>query len=242
MIENRFIRSLEICWDRIPADSYLRSIPAIASLRRMDFEKNITFFVGENTTGKSSLLEAIAAAYGFNPEGGTMNYRFSTYDDLSELHNAVRLVKGYNRALTGYFFRAESFFNLATKADEYDRLNPRGPSFGDRSLHEQSHGESFLSFFQTFEGVGLYLMDEPEAALSPQRQLTLLLHIVQLAKKGAQFIIVSHSPILLGTPDARIHSFDGGRIHEITWVETESYSVTKLFLEHREAVLKQLLE
>ena len=128
MIENRFIRSLEICWDRIPADSYLRSIPAIASLRRMDFEKNITFFVGENTTGKSSLLEAIAAAYGFNPEGGTMNYRFSTYDDLSELHNAVRLVKGYNRALTGYFFRAESFFNLATKADEYDRLNPRGPS------------------------------------------------------------------------------------------------------------------
>ena len=242
MIENRFIRELSINWEQIPKDSYLWDIPSIVSTKNLTFQQNITFFVGENTTGKSSLLEAIAVAYGFNPEGGTMNYRFSTYDDISELHNAVRLTKGYRRALTGYFFRAESFFNLATMADEYDKLNPWGPSFGDRSLHEQSHGESFLSFFQTFESAGLYLMDEPEAALSPQRQLTLLLHITRLAEKGAQFIIVSHSPILLGIPEAQIYSFDDGAIHEISWEETESYQVTKLFLEHREAVLHQLID
>ena len=160
----------------------------------------------------------------------------------SELHNAVRLVKGYRRALTGYFFRAESFFNLATKADEYDRENPWGPSFGDRSLHAQSHGESFLSFFQTFKSAGLYLMDEPEAALSPQRQLTLLLYMKRLAEQGSQIVVASHSPILLGIPDAQIYSFDGGVIHEISWEETESYRLTKLFLDHRESVLKQLLK
>ena len=145
MIENRFIRGLTINWSQIPKDSYLWNIPALAGMNSLDFQKNITFFVGENTTGKSSLLEAIAVAYGYNPEGGTINYRFSTNDDYSELYNAVRLIKGYRHAMTGYFFRAESFFNLATKADEYDRQNPWGPSFGDRSLHAQSHGESFLA-------------------------------------------------------------------------------------------------
>ena len=215
---------------------------SVSSKLELTFQKNITFFVGENTTGKSSLLEAIAVAYGYNPEGGTINYRISTNDDYSELHNAVRLVKSYRRALTGYFFRAESFFNLATKADEYDRENRWGPSFGGRSLHAQSHGESFLSFFQTFKSAGLYLMDEPEAALSPQRQLTLLLHIKLLAEQGSQFIVASHSPILLGIPDAQIYSFDGGVIHEISWEETESYRLTKLFLDHRESVLKQLLK
>ena len=242
MTQDLFIRGLSVDWSQIPPDSYLREIPAIAGMENLSFHKNVTFFVGENATGKSTLLEAIAVAYGFNPEGGTMNYRFSTWDDVSVLGLKMRLIKGYNRALTGYFFRAESFFNLASKAAEYDMQNPYGPSFGDRNLHEQSHGESFLSFFQTFHDAGLYLMDEPEAALSPQRQLTLLYHMDRLSRLGAQFIIASHSPILLGMPGAEILSFDSRRIHEIKWEDTESYRITKLFLEHREAVLRRLFE
>ena len=242
MTQDLFIRGLSVDWSQIPPDSYLREIPAISGIENLSFHKNVTFFVGENATGKSTLLEAIAVAYGFNPEGGTMNYRFSTWDDVSVLGLKTRLIKGYNRALTGYFFRAESFFNLASKAAEYDIQNPYGPSFGDRNLHEQSHGESFLSFFQTFHDAGLYLMDEPEAALSPQRQLTLLYHLDRLSRLGAQFIIASHSPILLGMPGAEILSFDSGRIHEIKWEDTESYRITKLFLEHREAVLRRLFE
>ncbi len=242
MVQDLFIRGLSVDWSQIPEDSYLRGIPVVAGIDDLSFSHNVTFLAGENATGKSTLLEAIAVAYGFNPEGGTINYRFSTWDDISVLGSKMRLIKGYNRALTGYFFRAESFFNLASKAAEYDAQNPYGPSFGDRDLHDQSHGESFLSFFQTFSDAGLYLMDEPEAALSPQRQLTLLYHMVRLSKLGAQFIVASHSPVLLGMPGAQILSFDGGSIHEISWENTESYRITKLFLDHREAVLRHLFE
>ena len=241
MIDSKFIRGLSVDWSAIPEDSYLRGIPAIAGLDALAFDRNVTFLVGENATGKSTLLEAVAVAYGFNPEGGTLNFRFSTWDEPGTLGDALRLVKSYRRARTGYFFRAESFFNLASKAAEYDAERGR-PSYGNVSLHEQSHGESFLSFFQTFDGPGLYLMDEPEAALSPQRQLTLLLHMARMAAGDAQFIVASHSPILLGLPDAQLLSFDGGAIHEIAWEETDSYHVTKLFLDQREGLLKKLLE
>lgn len=239
-MDTKFIRGLSIDWSQIPRGSYLRDIPAIAGLDALALRSNVTFLVGENGTGKSTLLEAIAVAYGFNPEGGTLNYRFSTWDDVSELGEALRLVRSYRRARTGYFFRAESFFNLASKAAEYDAERGR-PSYGDVSLHEQSHGESFLSFFQTFDGPGLYLMDEPEAALSPQRQLTLLLHMSRMAAGDAQFIVASHSPILLGLPGASLLSFDGGEIREIAWEDTDSYRVTKLFLDQREALLRRLL-
>ena len=241
MIENRFIRSLAIDWSGIPGDSYLRRIPAIAGLDTLAFHRNVSFLVGENGTGKSTLLEAIAIAYGFNPEGGTLNYRFSTYDDASALAGALRLSKGIRRARSGYFFRAESFFNLASKAAEYDAERGR-PSYGATGLHEQSHGESFLSFFQTFDGPGLYLMDEPEAALSPQRQLTLLLHMIRLSRGDAQFIVATHSPILLGLPGAEILSFDDDGIRPCAWEDTESYRVTRLFIERREAVLRELLK
>lgn len=239
-MDTKFIRGLSIDWSQIPRGSYLWDIPAIAGLDALALRSNVTFLVGENGTGKSTLLEAIAVAYGFNPEGGTLNYRFSTWDDVSELGEALRLVRSYRRARTGYFFRAESFFNLASKAAEYDAERGR-PSYGDVSLHEQSHGESFLSFFQTFDGPGLYLMDEPEAALSPQRQLTLLLHMSRMAAGDAQFIVASHSPILLGLPGASLLSFDGGEIREIAWEDTDSYRVTKLFLDQREALLRRLL-
>lgn len=230
-----FIRNAHIQWDEIEGKTYLKDIPTISKITDLEFKKHVTFFVGENGTGKSTMLEAIADAYGFNPEGGTINFRFSTYEDLSELGSHVRLSRG-TRAPFGYFFRAESFFNLATQAEEYNL------KFDGRNLHEQSHGESFWAFFNKYNGAGLYIMDEPEAALSPQRQLSLLLHIKQMADVGSQFIIVTHSPILLGLPGADIVSFDDGEIHRISYEETESYQITEMFINNREHLLHRLLE
>ncbi len=245
MLENRFIRSLRIDWSKIPEHSYLRDITALDGLTKLAFSRNLTFFVGENGTGKSTLLEGIAVAYGFNPEGGTLNYRFSTYDDVSELGTAISFSRGFRRPASSYFFRAESFFNVASKAEDYRDVTPKEiyyARYGGKSLHEQSHGESFLSFFLSFEGPGLYLMDEPEAALSPQRQLTLLIQIARMAEQGSQFLIASHSPILLGIPGAQILSFDEGRIRECAYEETESYEITEMFINHREALLSRLLD
>ena len=156
--------------------------------------------MGENGSGKSTLLEAIAIAYGFNPEGGTKNYSFSTYDSHSNLCESMRLLKGYRKAGWGYFLRAESFYNVATKEEEYaDMAHP------SRKYHQKSHGESFLSMAQSqLKPNGLYIFDEPEAALSPQRQLTLLMEIYECAKNGSQFIIVTHSPILLGIASIKL--------------------------------------
>ena len=245
-MNDQYIRAVKIDWDKINANSYLKGIEALRNMDTLEFSKNITFFVGENGTGKSTLLEAIAVAYGFNPEGGTLNYRFSTFEDVSELENVIRLVKGYRKAgqNANYFFRAESFFNVASKAEDYRAGTPKEAyysMYGGKSLHEQSHGESFLAYFQSFNKNGLYLMDEPEAALSPQRQLTLLIHIVKMAKAGAQFIIASHSPILLGTPDADIISFDEGKIHRCQYEETESYYITQMFINNRNRLLEELL-
>lgn len=243
-VNDNFIRSIEIEWPKISDRSYLRDIEPLAHMGRLDFAAPVTLFVGENGSGKSTLLEAIAVAYGFNPEGGTVNYRFSTYDDVSELCGALSMTKGFRRARAGYFFRAESFFNVASKAEDYRDGDPKEvyyARYGGKSLHEQSHGESFLAYFQSFDQAGLYIMDEPEAALSPQRQLTLLIQIVNLARIGAQFIIASHSPILLGIPGADIVSFDGGRMERCAYEDTESYQVMELFINHREAMLGRLL-
>lgn len=237
-MEHRFIQNITIQWDKINHDSYLREIPALCFEDALQFRKNITFFVGENGTGKSTLLEAIAVAYGFNPEGGTKNYAFSTYDSHSELHRALKMTRGYMNPKFSYFLRAESFYNVATQEERYADI--KHPSM---KYHEKSHGESFLAMAQAnFRENGLYLLDEPEAALSPQRQLTLLIEVSRLAKQGAQFIIASHSPILLGIPDAQILSFDDGVIHECDYTETESYQVTEMFINNREYFLKRLLD
>ncbi len=233
----RFIQSIKIDWDKIPDNSYLREIPALQFEEGLDFSGNITFFVGENGTGKSTLLEAIAVACGLNPEGGSRNYHFSTYDSHSDLYRAMKLVKGIQKPKWSYFLRAESFYNVATKEEEYSDI-----AHPSQKYHEKSHGESFLALAQgNFRPNGLYLLDEPEAALSPQRQLTLLIEIDRLAKQGAQFIIASHSPILLGIPDAQILSFDDGAVHECDYLETESYQVTEMFINNREYLLKRLL-
>lgn len=231
MKEPLFIQSIYIDWNSLDEDSYVRDIPALQSMDMLSFTHNITLLVGENGTGKSTLLEAMAIHYGFNPEGGTLNYQFHTYNDYSDLHEAIRMQKYHFKPRANYFFRAESFFNMATKAIDYKVAD----------YHSMSHGESFLAFFQSFDSAGLFIMDEPEAALSPQRQLTLLIDICHLADLGAQFIIATHSPILLGLPGAELLSFDDGNITPCTYEETSSYQVTKRFVNDRESFLKLLL-
>ena len=237
-MNDRFIQSVIFDWDRIDDDSYLKEIAAFDGIRQLDFNSPVTFFAGENGSGKSTLLEAIAIAYGFNPEGGTKNYVFSTHDTHSELCDAIRLSRGYRREKWGYFLRAESFYNVSTQEMEYAEL----PELSMR-YHEKSHGESFLALAQKeLRPNGLYFLDEPEAALSPERQLTLLAEIADCAKAGAQFAIVSHSPILLALPGAEILNFDFHPLASCAYEETGSYRITEMFINHRAQILKGLLE
>ena len=239
MISNLPISGLSVDWGKISPDSYLRKIPAISSLESLSFQRPITFFVGENGSGKSTLLEAIAIAYGFNPEGGTRNYSFSTFDSHSELYRAVRLSKGAVKTQWGYFLRAESFYNVATKEAEYSEEDPAKA----KHLHRKSHGESFLETAQdNFRPHSLNLIDEPEAALSPQRQLTLFIEIYRCAQAGAQFIIVTHSPILTAIPGAEILSFDNGKIRPCLYEETGCYQITSMFIDRRDSMIRQLLD
>ena len=227
-----YIRSFSIDWSGEIGRSYVADIEAIRALDSFTFQKNITFFAGENGSGKSTLLEALAIVCGLNPEGGTANYNFSTYDDYSELGSAITLCRGISRPEWSYFLRAESFYNVASAAvREYNLTD----------YHARSHGESFLEFIQSVDVPGLYFMDEPEAALSPQRQLTLLIYLVRMAQRGSQFVIATHSPILLGTPDADIYSFDDGRVQKVSYEETDSYQITKMFIENRSYLLERLL-
>ena len=233
------IHDIYIDWERIPAESYLRGIEALADTECISLQAPVTFLVGENGSGKSTLLEAVAVAYGFNPEGGSKNYAFSTYDSHSELYKAMRLSRGAQKYSWGYFLRAESFYNVATVEEEYSR----GPGGVPQHYHEKSHGEGFLAVMQnSFRGHGLYLLDEPEAALSPQRQLTLFIEINRCVKEGAQFIIATHSPILLALPGAQLLSFDHGKIHPITYEETDSYRITSMMINDRERLIRRLLE
>lgn len=237
--EELYIRSFDIDWDSEIADEYVYNIASVRNIDKFSFENNITFFVGENGSGKSTLLEALAVASGLNPEGGTKNYRFSTYDDHSSLSTIVKLTKGTAIPKWSYFFRAESFYNVATVAlTEYNDDEKRPMT----DYHARSHGESFLEFITSMKEVGLYFLDEPEAALSPQRQLTLLIHLMKMARQGSQFIIATHSPILLGIPDADIISFDEGQISRIEYEDTESYQITKLFMENREYMIERLMK
>lgn len=226
----------------LPENTYLNSLAPVRYLMQneLTFDRPVTFFVGENGVGKSTLLEAIAVCCGFNPEGGSRNFRFSTEDTHSGLGEYLTPIrKGYNK--DGFFLRAESFYNVASYLD-----NMKDPtayaSYGGVSLHEQSHGESFLALVQNrFGGEGLYLLDEPEAALSPSKILTLMVEINQLVQENSQFIISTHSPILMAFPNARIYLIDGSGIRPVNYRDTEHFSLTKQFLDDPERMLHYLL-
>lgn len=237
-MNNLFIQGVLFEWNEIEPNSYIRTIESLRDVEKIEFQSPVSLFVGENGTGKSTLLEAIAVAHGFNPEGGTKNYVFSTYDSHSELCDAIRIAKGYRKEKWGYFLRAESFYNVATQEEKYaDIAHP------SMQYHKKSHGESFLDLAQdNIKSNGLYLLDEPEAAHSPQRQLTLLTQIYKCANDGAQFIIATHSPILLGIPNAQIFCFDNGKIHTCTYEETDSYKITEMFINNRKSLLQKLLD
>jgi predicted ATPase len=224
----------DVDWERHPY-----RVPAVRDLSSLDFHSDVTFFIGENGAGKSTLLEAIALALGFSIDGGSRNVsNLNTAQEASPLFQSLRLSKSFKTPRDRYFFRAESFHNVATRMDQY---YGRGASSGD-SLHARSHGEAFMSvLLNTFRGHGLYLLDEPEAALSPNRQLAALRVIDQLVQQDSQFIIATHSPILLAYPNAKIMLFDGTGITEVTYEDTEHYAITRDFLNHYPQRLKQLL-
>jgi predicted ATPase len=232
-----YIRSISINKNS-NSNEYPFNLPIFQQLKNIELKNKVVFFVGENGAGKSTLLEAIAINYGFNAEGGSKNFRFSTHDSHSDLYQYLTLVKGSKRPKDGYFFRAESFYNLATEIAD---LQVSG--YGDKSLHEQSHGESFLALiFNRFFGNGLYILDEPEAALSPSRQFSLLAKMNDLVKENSQFIIATHSPILLAFPNASIYVLNENGITLTQYEQTEHYILTKQFLNNTDKFLKELFD
>lgn len=236
---DQYLRHVELRQDRIESFSkFPYCLPSVKNLDKMEFHPKVTFLVGENGTGKSTILEAIAIALGFNPEGGTRNFNFLTKDTHSELHDAIKLVKGVKRPRDGFFLRAESFYNVATNVDELDASE----FYGGKSLHSQSHGESFLSLIRNrFGGNGLYILDEPEAALSPSRQMSMLAIMHEVIKDNSQFIIATHSPIIMSYPDSVIYELNDG-IKKVNYKETEHYKITRAYLENPERMLKILLD
>ncbi|OEF96559.1 AAA family ATPase [Desulfuribacillus alkaliarsenatis] len=234
----QYIRSVELKKiDESISNEYPFSLKAVKELPRLDFHPNVTFLLGENGSGKSTLLEAIAINYGFNPEGGSKNFNFTTNDTHSKLSNYLRLAKGMVLAKDGYFLRAESFYNLATNIDD---IGVTG-HYGGASLHQQSHGESFMALLlNRFHGNGLYILDEPEAALSPTRQMALVARIHELVKNDSQFIIATHSPIVISYPHATIYNVEDGYA-TISYEETEHHQVMKSFMNNTKGMLDNLL-
>jgi predicted ATPase len=244
-VATSFVRSVVLKRDGVPDFGvYPFSIPAIRDLKKLDLHAGVTLLAGENGSGKSTLIEAIAVAAGFNAEGGSQNMRLSTRSSHSQLHEHLQLVRGTRRPRTGYFLRAESFFNVATNIEELDE-GPGGPpiidSYGGRSLHEQSHGESFLSLIvNRFGPDGLYVLDEPEAALSLRGNLALMRRMHDLVAEGSQFVVSTHSPILLGYPEARIYVLSEDGITRSNYEDTEQYELTRSFLDDRDRFLHHL--
>jgi predicted ATPase len=222
-------------WD---VEAYPFNLPVVRNLDELVFHPKVTFLVGENGSGKSTLIEALAVAWGFNAEGGSRNFNFATRASHSPLHEFVRPVRSARRARDGFFLRAESHFTLST---EIENLGAQD-AYGGLSLHEQSHGESLFALIDNrFHGRGLYILDEPEAALSPNRQLSFLVRMHELLGQRSQFIVATHSPIILGYPDAWIYQTTSRGLERVEYEETEHFQVTRGFLNHRETLLKTLL-
>jgi predicted ATPase len=247
VISQQFLQRASLRRDIVESfDVYPFALPAVRPMASIDFHPKLTVFVGENGSGKSTLLEAIAVSMGFNAEGGSKHFNFGTRASHSELHRYLRVAKGVKRPRTSYFLRAESFYNVATHIEDLDSVAgpgaPIGPAYGERRLHEQSHGESFMALVMNrFRNEGLYLLDEPEAALSPQRQLALMARMHDLIDGGSQFVIATHSPILMAYPDAWIYQFTREGIERVPYAETEHYLVTRRFMLDPQGMLDELL-
>jgi predicted ATPase len=242
-----YLLKAELLGDKVPDKAaYPFSLNVLKGFHELTLHPKVTFLVGENGAGKSTLIEALAVAWGFNAEDGSKNFNFSTANAHADLHKYLRLQKGPIRAKDGFFLRAESYFNVATELENLDKepswSPPITPAYGGKSLHNQSHGESFFALFENrFRGNGLYILDEPEAALSPARQMSLLVRMHDLIKKNSQFIIATHSPILMAYPDAQIYQIGERGLDPCSYEDTEHYQVTRSFLNRHGDMMTQLL-
>lgn len=247
MLTEQYLVEVKLKRDEVPSfKSYPFCLDAVSSLSTLKLHPAVTYIIGENGSGKSTLLEAIAVAWGFNPEGGTKNFSFATYKSHSDLHNFLRLSRGIKRPKDGFFLRAESFFNVASEIQRLDEEPEGGPpiigSYGGKSLHAQSHGESFFSLLSNrFGGNGLYILDEPEAALSPTRQMAMLSRVHQLVRSRSQFIIATHSPIILAYPDSQIYQLGQDGLTPISYQQAEHFEVARDFLNRPDYFLNILL-
>ena len=246
------MRDLYIRWmelpEPVPRDSYLARLPVVKHLaeKKIEFHKQVTFFVGENGSGKSTLIEALAISQGFNPEGGTKNFHFSTENSHSDLCDHLRVARGVLYPRDGFFLRAESFYNVASSIDQMDREGGCGApvimSYGGVSLHRQSHGESFLALAENrFGGQGLYILDEPEAALSPRGLIRLMQRMDELVRQDSQFIIATHSPMLIAFPDAEVYRIREDGIESVRFRDTDHYKTTVRFLQNPESAVEEIL-
>lgn len=235
-----YVLDVKLKREKVPSfEEFPFCLPVVRRLDTLELHPKVTFIVGENGSGKSTLLEGMAIAWGFNPEGGSRNFNFQTHASHSSLHECLMLVKSTKRAKGGFFLRAESFFNVASEIDQ------RGLAeyYGGNSLHRQSHGESFFSLMtHRFHGKGFYILDEPEAALSPTRQLAALARLHQLVQEGSQFIIATHSPILMAYPDAWIYEIGEDGLQRVAYEDTEHYLVTRDFLADPKRRLADLMD
>jgi predicted ATPase len=242
----RFIRSVHLTDPAAPT-TYPFDLPVVAGLRAsgaVELAAGVTFLIGDNGSGKSTLIEGIAVAAGFNPEGGSRSFRFATRATESALGQYLTLRRSPERERTSFFLRAESFYNVASEIEELDKDGPAGflDAYGGQSLHHRSHGESFLDLLShRFGPNGLYLLDEPEAALSPKGLLAALRRIHDLTNAGSQFLIATHSPILLALPGARIIEIQSdGHLAKVSYDDAEPVTITRGFLQNPERTLRHL--
>ena len=237
-----YLRSIEFKRHDIASfDVYPFSLPIVRALDSLTFHRDVTFLVGANGSGKSTLIEAMAAAMGLNPEGGNKNTVFATEETHASLYRFIKTVKSYKKPGDYYFLRAESFYNVASYMDRI--VPPPLQGYGGTSLHHRSHGEAFMAVLaHKLAGNGLYLMDEPEAALSPTMQMAALAEIHRLVRLGSQFIIATHSPIILSYPNATIYQIDDSGIRSVAYTETDHYRTTYDFLTRYETMLRVLLD
>lgn len=248
LMSNLYVNKISISKE-IPIENYLGNLPVVKNLRGMDgirLSRNVTFLIGENGVGKSTLIEAIAVAMGFNPEGGTVNFNFSTRESHSDLYNYLIISRGYKKQRDGFFLRAESFYNVASNIDELDEDLKGGrpiiENYGGISLHKQSHGEGFMALVENrFRGNGLYILDEPEAALSPIKLMRLMCHMQELVQENSQFIISTHSPILMTFPNAEVLEITKDGISSVNYKDTEHFMITKRFMDAPEKMIESLL-